>query len=180
MRVHLVVRSNKWGDGLVADVASDIDTAVDDGACAMARLLSRFDIMRRAEEQASELRIAEGRLLWLLTGDGPPRTLKQIACELELEQSTANRQVNAAVRAGVVRRFRESGSHAWLFEASDEGAALYERSVGRHLDRVDDALAALPADERERLVSSFATFIDAYKEPPPPSPHGAPRAPGTP
>ena len=29
--------------------------------------------MRRAEEQASELRIAEGRLLWLLTGDGPHR-----------------------------------------------------------------------------------------------------------
>lgn len=169
---------------MAADVASDIDTAADDGnrnrARTMARLLSHFDIMRRAEEQASELRIAEGRLLWLLTGDGPPRTLKQIACELELEQSTANRQVNAAVRAGVVRRFRESGSHAWLFEASDDGAALYERSVGRHLDRVDDALAALPAGERERLVSSFATFIDAYKEPPTPSPHGAPRAPGTP
>ena len=75
---------------MAADVASDIDTAADDGngdrARTMARLLSHFDIMRRAEEQASELRIAEGRLLWLLTGDGPPRTVtEQDILDLERE-----------------------------------------------------------------------------------------------
>lgn len=149
-------------------VPADEAAASMDRARRMARLLSRFDVMRRAEEQGSELRLAEGRLLWLLTSGGPPRSLKQIAQDLELEQSTANRQVNAAVRCHLVRRFRAPGAHTWLFEATPEGAATYERSLCRHLARIGDALAALPGGERDRLVHAFAAFITAYDEHTPP------------
>lgn len=142
----------------------DATEAHDPAARAMARLLWRFEIMRRAEEQAEELRSAEGRLLWLLTQNDAPRTLKQIAQDLQLEQSTANRQVNAALRTGLLHRFREPGAGAWSFEPTQRGAALYERSLNCHLDRVSTALAALEPQEKQHLTHAFTTFIDAYAQ----------------
>lgn len=135
-----------------------------DDARDMARLLWRFEIMRRAEEQAEPLRSAEGRLLWLLTQGNAPLTLKQIANELELEQSTANRQVNSALRAGLLHRFREPGASAGVFEATDDGVALYERSLQRHLTRVRAALDAVPQEQRTSLVEAFTTLIEAYAD----------------
>ena len=133
-------------------------------ALVMAGLLGRIEIMRRAEEQASELRNAEGRLLRLLTQRDAPLTLKQIAHELELEQSTANRQVNAALRDDHVRRFREPGATAWLFEPTEQGCIVFERSLNRHLDRVRGALDAVPEADRADLLDALATFVDAYGE----------------
>ena len=47
-------------------------------------------------------------ILWRLW-EGP-RTLRELSVELELEQSTVNRQVNAAIKHGYIERFAVEGS----------------------------------------------------------------------
>lgn len=127
----------------------------------VASLLARLDTFRRVAEQSGELRPADGRLLWLLS-DGRPRTLRDIAEELNLEQSTVNRQVNGALKSGLVNRFREKGSSAWLFEGTETGIAGFERALAQHLGLFDRALEALPSADRARFIADLAAFVDAY------------------
>lgn len=127
----------------------------------VASLLVRLDTYRRVAEQSGELRPADGRLLWLLS-DGRPRTLRDIAEELNLEQSTVNRQVNAALKSGLVSRSREKGSPAWLFAGTEEGVALFERALTQHLALFDRALEAVPSTDRQGFIAALGAFVDAY------------------
>ena len=77
-----------------------------DPALRVAAAVSALANARRSAESRSRLGKANNRLLWLFT-DLRPRTLKQIAEDLALEQSTANRQVNAALSAGILRMYRD-------------------------------------------------------------------------
>jgi DNA-binding MarR family transcriptional regulator len=127
----------------------------------LAAALGRLDRAQRAAEAGAELGVADGRLLWLFS-DRHPRTLRQVSEDLGLEQSTVNRQVNAALAAGLLRRFREPGSTAYLVEATEDGLARFERNLERHLDLMDAALAALPESRRAAFPSLLATFVEAY------------------
>ncbi len=123
-----------------------------------ASLLARLETFRRFAEQHGELRSADGRLLWLLS-DGHPRTLREIADNLNLEQSTVNRQVNAAVKAGLLSRSPGSG-RAGLFEATAEGKERFEVALGQHLELYDAALDALT--DRPAFLAELARFVEAY------------------
>lgn len=127
----------------------------------MASLLYRLETLRRVAEQQGELRAADGRLLWLLS-DGRARTLREIADDLNLEQSTVNRQVNATVKAGLLSRSHETGRTAWVFTGTPEGLAAFERSLRQHLGLYDRALAAIPQAHRRDFLDHFAQFVDAY------------------
>ncbi|MFD6137837.1 MarR family winged helix-turn-helix transcriptional regulator, partial [Isoptericola sp. NPDC060257] len=94
----------------------------------VAGLLFRLDLHRRLAEHRSPLGTADGRLLWLLS-DGRPRTLREIAEALRLEQSTVNRQVNGALAAGLLRRFTAPGRSARLLEPTEEGLARFEEAT---------------------------------------------------
>ncbi|PWJ27195.1 DNA-binding MarR family transcriptional regulator [Branchiibius hedensis] len=127
----------------------------------VASLLSSLQRIRRVTEQHASLNAADGRLMWLFS-DRQPRTMRQIAESLDLEQSTVNRQVNAALAAGLLSRDRESGRAAWLFEATDSGIERFERDLAVHLELLDQALGHLPAAEREHFLELLGTFVDGY------------------
>ncbi|MFD6178715.1 MULTISPECIES: MarR family winged helix-turn-helix transcriptional regulator [unclassified Isoptericola] len=128
----------------------------------VASLLVRLDVNRRTAEHRSELGTADGRLLWLLS-DGRPRTLREIADALRLEQSTVNRQVNAALAAGYLRRFTEAGRPARLIEPTAEGLDAFERATSRALGAYADGLAVL-GDEAGTFLDLLERFTAAYGE----------------
>lgn len=131
-------------------------------AWAALRGIARLERGRRAAETA-RYNHADGRLLWMFS-DGVPRTLRMIAEELGLEQSTVNRQANAALKAGLLVRSREDGQNAWHFTASDAALSTFSRELGVHLGLLDEALQAIPEDDRARFLEHFSAFADAYVE----------------
>lgn len=126
-----------------------------------AALLVELDRHRRIWEHQSRLGTADMRLLWLLT-DREPQTLRGIADALGLEQSTVNRQVNAALSAGLVRRRSEPRRTARLVEPTDEGIAAFENDLSHTLGAYETALAELPAGETDRFLELLDQFVDAY------------------
>ena len=104
---------------------------------------------------------AHQRLLWMFS-DGRPRTLREIAEELGLEQSTVNRQANAALAAGLLQRTREPGQNAWHFSATEAALADFARKLDHHLALLEEALGVVPEDERARFLGHLGAFADAY------------------
>lgn len=127
------------------------------------RIASRWSTVRRGLEAGQQLRVAEGRLLWLLR-DGEARTLRQIADDLDLEQSTVNRQVHAALDSGVVRRFRDEGSPTYLVEMSDAGRQRFGDDLTRLMAVYGHAVAAVPEAEQERFLEHLSAFVEALAE----------------
>lgn len=123
--------------------------------------LARLDRAQRAAESVAELGVADGRLMWLFS-DHVPRTLREVSEVLGLEQSTVNRQVNAALADGLLRRFREEGRSVYLLEATEDGLARFGRDLDRHLGLLDHALSALPEASRKDFPALLATFVEAY------------------
>ena len=127
----------------------------------LAAALSRLDRAQRAAEAGAALGIADSRLMWLFS-DHTPRTLKQVSDDLGLEQSTVNRQANAALASGLLRRFREAGRPAQLVEATEQGLATFAEDLDRHLGRLETALSALPERCREDFPALLGAFVEAY------------------
>ena len=126
----------------------------------VAGLLVRLEVHRRTAEHRSPVGSADGRLLWLLS-DGAPRTLREIADALRLEQSTVNRQVNSALAAGLLRRFTEPGRPARLIEPTPEGLAAFDAATSTALGAYADGLAAL-GDDAGAFLDLLDRFVDAY------------------
>ena len=129
----------------------------------LASALARLDRAQRAAESGAELGVADGRLMWLFS-DREPRTLRQVSEALGLEQSTVNRQVNAALAAGLLRRSREAGQPAHLVDATDEGLERFARDLEQHLGRLAEAVEALPEEAQAHFPALLLTFVDAYAE----------------
>ncbi|MFT4214113.1 MAG: MarR family transcriptional regulator [Microbacterium sp.] len=144
-------------DASVGEIGTRADAEVA-AARRLAGLLSTLDSARRVLSQRATLGTADMRLLWLFT-DGDAYTLRQIAQRLGLEQSTVNRQVNAAVAAGLLLKTRDGGSYS--FTSSTQGAREFERTLDASLSAYRTALAAL-GDDRERFLSLVASFVEAY------------------
>ena len=101
------------------------------------------------------------RLLWLLS-DGAPRTLRQLAECLDLEQSTVNRQVNAALSAGYLERFAVPGSAGKLLRPSAAGEEAFEHDGRIRAELISRALTELGATRAERLIEDLRVFNDAW------------------
>lgn len=123
--------------------------------------LFRLDRARRTAEARSELGVATQRLMWLFR-DGQARTLKDVAETLGLEQSTVNRQVNAALDADLLRRYRDPGQSAHLLEATENGITRFEEELRWGLELVDTALDAVPPADRTAFLEHLLRFADAY------------------
>lgn len=127
----------------------------------VAAILHSFDVDRRVVEAKTRLTAADLRLLWLLS-DGRELTQREISTELSLEQSTVNRQVNAALRAGHLdRRAAESGPA--VLAATADGLQRYETDVEALMSLMGTALQAL-GDDVEQFLVSLATFVETYRE----------------
>lgn len=105
---------------------------------------------------------ADLRLLWLFA-DSRARTLKEIASELQLEQSTVNRQVNAALGSGLLERMRRRGGAAYEFDRTAEGRRAFERDTGNSLGAYAAALDAMGDRDAETFLELAQTFLDHYR-----------------
>ena len=127
------------------------------------RVAARWAAVRRGVEGGQLLRVAEGRMLWLLR-DGQPRTLRQLAEELDLEQSTVNRQVHAALDSGIIVRSRPQDSAPYVVTMSDEGEARFRSDMGRLTSVYERALAVIPEQEQERFLEHLGAFVEGLDE----------------
>jgi DNA-binding MarR family transcriptional regulator len=126
----------------------------------LAAALSRLDVHRRYVEQRSPLGIAHARLLWLLS-DGRPRTLREIGDALRLEQSTVNRQVNGALKDGLLRRVAVPGAPARVLEPTASGTEAFESVTANALAAYAGGLAAL-GEEADVFLELLERFVAAY------------------
>ena len=101
------------------------------------------------------------RLLWVLS-DGAPRTLRQLSDCLDLEQSTVNRQVNAAIGAGYLERYAVAGSPSKLVRPSPAGEAAFAHDGKIRGDLISRALADLGQERASRLIEDLRDFNDAW------------------
>lgn len=127
----------------------------------VAAIFHSFDVDRRVMEAQTKLSAADLRLLWLLS-DGRARTQRDISDELSLEQSTVNRQVNAALRAGHLERQVSASGPARLV-ATGAGRRRFEADVEALMQLQAAALEAL-GDDAEQFLISLATFVEAYRD----------------
>lgn len=128
----------------------------------LAALLSRLDRQRHVQEATMRLGTADLRLLWLFA-DGRARALKEIAAELQLEQSTVNRQVNAALGSGLLERMRRRGGVAYEFDRTEEGRRVFEEDTDRSLGAYAAALDAMGDRDAEKFLGLAQTFLDHYR-----------------
>lgn len=129
----------------------------------LASTLARFDRHRRTLDDRATLNMADMRILWLFN-DSKPRALRAIAQELGLEQSTVNRQVNAALEAGYLSRHRDAGAATYLFSPTAAGVAAFEKNLEATIGAYDTALARLGTDDATHLLTLFANFVDVYEQ----------------
>lgn len=127
----------------------------------VAAILHSFDVDRRVVEANTRLTTADLRLLWLLS-DGRARTQREISNELNLEQSTVNRQVNASLRAGLLERGAAESGPAVLAATAD-GLRRYEADVETFMNLMGTALESL-GDDSEQFLVLLAGFVEAYRD----------------
>lgn len=124
--------------------------------------LLRFGKRRHAAVEGVQLETSAFKLLWVLSGDRA-MTLREIADELGLDLSTINRQVNGAVRAGLLERFSVPGSPSRPVRSTAEGRRLYAHDSAVHADLLRSVLAEMGPDAARDLIRSMAAFNDAYE-----------------
>ena len=122
------------------------------------------ELMRLARRRSqvypgSALDTSAFRLLWLLT-EGPPRTLRELADELQLEQSTVSRQVNAAIGHGLVERYAVPGSPSRLLRPTEAGRAAYVRDGALRAEVYNAVLDELGPERAEALVAELRELND--------------------
>ncbi|MBY4573325.1 MarR family winged helix-turn-helix transcriptional regulator [Gordonia paraffinivorans] len=101
-------------------------------------------------------------ILWVLS-DGRPRTLRELTAELELEQSTVNRQVNAAIKHGYLERFEVEGSLSKLIRPTEKGIEAFRRDGLLRAERLEQVFADLAPGSPEALLHELRAFNDAYE-----------------
>jgi len=124
--------------------------------------LMRMGRRRHANVEGTELDTSAFKLLWVLSDDRP-RTLREIAEELDLELSTINRQVNAAVRAGLLERFSVPDGPSRPVRATAEGRRHYQHDSAVHADLLRSVLAEMGAEPARDLIRGMRLFNDALE-----------------
>lgn len=125
--------------------------------------LVRLGRRRVFNPEGAILELSAFRLLWLVVEHGP-RSMREIEEGLQLEQSTVSRQVNAAVKHGLVRRTTAPDQHHRLVEATDEGRRAYEHDSELRAVAYRTALTELGARHVEELVASLRAFNDVFDD----------------
>jgi DNA-binding MarR family transcriptional regulator len=121
--------------------------------------LMRLGRRRTTTYPGSLLDTSAFRILWLLAEE--PRTLRTLADELQLEQSTVSRQVSAAIRHGLVERCDKPDAGGWLHRPTEPGRAAYEHDAQLRIDVYSRVLDDLGRARVDSLVAELAEFNDA-------------------
>jgi DNA-binding MarR family transcriptional regulator len=121
--------------------------------------LMRLTRRRSQFYPGSQLDTSAFRLLWLLT-EGPPRTLRELADVLQLDQSTVNRQVNAAIKHGLVERYAVPDSPRRLLRPTEAGRTAYLHDGGLRAAVYNEVLEELGSARAQALVAELRELND--------------------
>ncbi len=122
--------------------------------------IMRVSARRTTAYAGSVLDSSAFRILWVLSESGP-MTLRELSEELQLERSTINRQVNAAIRHGHLERLEDEGSVAPRVRPTDEGRAAYLHDGRLRGAAYSRALADLGVDRAGQMVDTLRDFNDS-------------------
>lgn len=100
-------------------------------------------------------------ILWVLA-DGRSRTLRELTVDLDLEQSTVNRQVNAAIKNGYLERIDVEGSLSKHIQPTELGRDTFRHDGQLRVDRLTRVFADLAPGDPESLCRQLRAFNDAY------------------
>jgi DNA-binding MarR family transcriptional regulator len=145
----------------VPDTATDLPPDVLADVVALGHELVRVNRRKNLVPPGARLEVSAFRLLWVLS-DGEPRTLRELSAALDLEQSTVNRQVHAALDAGLVERFDAEGRAGKLVRPTAAGTEAYEHDGLLRARRLSAALDRLGPDRVHRLTADLGAFNDAF------------------
>jgi DNA-binding MarR family transcriptional regulator len=142
-------------------MATPDDLDPDPDLLALGGELLRLQRRRRHEYAGTVLETSAFRLLWVLD-DGEPRTLRRLAADLDLEQSTVNRQVNAAIGAGWLERYDVAGSASRLVRPTPAGAEAFRHDGWIRAAAIRAALDELGPERSGVLIEVLTAFNDAW------------------
>ncbi len=123
--------------------------------------LSRF-LRRKSEHPAESVLESSAFAILLVLSDGRARTLRELTDELDLEQSTVNRQVNAAIKLGYLERFDVEGSTSRLIRPTGSGRAAFTHDGMLRVSRLKQVFADLDPGTPEVLLRELRAFNEAY------------------
>ena len=136
-------------------------SAVDDDLLrALGDEVLRLHGRRYASLEGALLESSAFRILWRLDEKGP-LTQRELADELHLELSTINRQVNSALRQGLVERDPAPGRSASPVRPTESGRAAYLHDGRLRADVIARAIEDLGAQRTRDMVASLHAFNDA-------------------
>jgi DNA-binding MarR family transcriptional regulator len=122
--------------------------------------LMRMSGRRATTYAGSLLENSAFRILWRLDERGP-LTLRELADELQLDQSTINRQVNSALKNGLVERFEEEGRAGKPVRPTPAGLSAYTHDGRLRAGLITVALEDLGAERAQSMLESLRAFNDA-------------------
>jgi DNA-binding MarR family transcriptional regulator len=120
----------------------------------------RLSSRRLATLPGSRLDRSAFRILWRLEECGP-LTLRELAEQLQLEQSTINRQVNSAIKHGLVERVPAAGRVGTPVRATEAGREAYRHDGLLRADVMGRAIADLGPGRARDMVDALRAFNDA-------------------
>ncbi|MEP9394998.1 MarR family winged helix-turn-helix transcriptional regulator [Gordonia sp. VNK1] len=127
-------------------------------------LVEELSRLHRRKGQYHVDSILEGSAfaILLVLSDGRPRTLRNLAEDLDLEQSTVNRQVNAAIKLGYLERFDVEGSLSRMVRPTDAGQTAFHHDGMLRVRRLERVFADLAPGEPDVLLRELQAFNEAY------------------
>ncbi|MGC5248601.1 MarR family transcriptional regulator [Gordonia sp. DT219] len=123
--------------------------------------LSRFH-RRKSEHHADAVLEASAFAILLVLSDDRARTLRELTDELDLEQSTVNRQVNAAIKHGHLERFEVEGSLSRLIRPTEYGRDAFVHDGMLRVGRLKQVFADLTPGTPDALLRELRAFNEAY------------------
>ncbi|MDF9715116.1 winged helix-turn-helix transcriptional regulator [Nocardioides sp. ChNu-153] len=120
----------------------------------------RLAARRSTSYEGSVLDQSAFRILWRLVEDGP-KSLTDLADELQLERSTVSRQVSAAVTRGLVERTADEDLRVRTVRPTAAGLAAYRNDIALRAAVWGAAVAELGVDRARALAAELRSFNDA-------------------
>lgn len=135
---------------------------------ALTRLARRYHLRDRDEICCHGVTVAQCYALQALAECGA-QTMRALAEQLGLQQSTVTRTVDPLVRAGLVHRFTDPDDRRCCrVAATPEGEALVETIVSGLVQREHALLERIEPAERDVLVRALETLVVMIDETTPP------------
>ena len=140
--------------------ATSPQPVTDETLSALIAELVRLRVRRDTMTSTTTLDASAFRILWVLVKHGP-RTLRGVAEELQLEQSTINRQVHSAVGHGWVERFDSPDCASMQLRATAAGERAYRSESASRAASLRGVVDTLGEEVVSDLAASMALLNDA-------------------